>query len=190
MSNILVGILGFAAFATVILSGLADIILAVTWMKRYFTSGVLIFIRHISLETYHSNIPPAALLDESSSWMGAFTFKQLDMNKYGFRRKFLSFAPQPIMHGLIIFDAKNKRVTVKGYLDWFMFSLSIILFILVPFMWLIGGMSFTEFSPLLVLGYVVFFGLLIGILYWIDFYRLTRIGKMAAELWSNKYVEG
>jgi hypothetical protein len=64
MSDKLTGILGFIAFASIILSGLADIILPVTWTKWYFASGALLFSQSVSIKERHTTIPPAALFNK------------------------------------------------------------------------------------------------------------------------------
>jgi hypothetical protein len=194
MSNAIEQILGFTIFFTMMLSVLADIILAVTWTKLYFTSGILLFSRHISIIEHHTNIPSCSLLNNRlySFWMGGFIFKELETNKYGFRRQFFSFAPKPIMHGLVIFDSENNRITVKGYLDWFIASFSIILLVLsliiAPAIWLIETVTVSKDFLFAAIGAIVFYGLIIGILYLIDYYRLEKIISVAVELWSRKHV--
>lgn len=191
MADTIAGILGLIAFASVILSGLVDSILSTRWAKVYFTSGVLLFAHNISIVARHTNIPSPSLLDTklSSYWMGGFIFEELYPNQYAFRQKFFSLAPRPMMHGLVTFDIENDQVTVKGYLDWFMVSFSIMWLILIPLAWLIGGTTFGEQNLLLpAIGYVAFYAFIFGLLYLIDFFRLMRIATVAAELWTRKYV--
>ena len=193
MSNSLAAILGLTGFAVMILSGLADLFLAITWAKPYLTSGVLLFTHHISIEERHTNLPPPSLLERklSSIWISVFVFKELEANQYAFRRNFLRLDWNPILHGLVIFDAENGRVTVKGYSDWFMITFLILFFVLFPFLWLMDGTGFTdELWVLRTLGYVFGCGLIVGIPYLLDRDRLTKVATIAAELWSRKYIRG
>jgi hypothetical protein len=199
MLDKLAGILGFIIFVSIILSGLADIILSVTWTKRYFTSGVLIFSQSTPISKRYTDIPSADFINKRlySFWIGGFTLKELDANTHGFRREFFSrrffrfrFNSNPMTHGVVIFDAHQNLVTVKGYLDWFMVT-CIAGLVVVPFMLLIAG---TVFAPKLalrasgyILGYILFSCLITGILYLIDYYRLKNILATAVELWSRKY---
>ena len=189
MSNTFTAILGGAAFAAVILSGLADLILAATWTKFYFTSGALVFWQQVSIESRHSNTPSPSLLEKrlSSCWMGSFAFKELQSNQYGFRQRFFSFTWNPVTHGLIMFDAENNLITVKGYLNWLVLSLTIFILIIVPLLWLITDITRTEFLNLFTTS-VIGCGLIFGIPYLIDRSRLTMIAATAAELWSRKHV--
>lgn len=194
MTDTIEGILGFTVFSALILSGLADIILAVTWTKIYFTSGLVLFSRHVPIGQHHTDIPSTSLLNSRlySFWMGGFIFRELDTNHYGFRRKFFSFAPRPMMHGLLIFDTENHKVVVKGYLDWFMVSFSFVFlvlpFIIAPVVWFIEDITYSPDFLLAVIGAVAFYGLIIGSLYLMDYSRLARITRVATELWSRKYV--
>jgi hypothetical protein len=189
MSNTFTAILGGTWFTAVIFSALADLLLAATWTKCYFTSGVLVFRQQVSIESRHSNTPSPSLLEKrlSSCWMGAFAFKELESNQYGFRQRFFSFTWNPVTHGLILFDAENNQVTVKGYLNWFVLSLTASLLVIMPFLWLMNGITRTEFLNLFITT-VIGCGLMFGILYIIDRSRLKMIATTTAELWSRKYM--
>ena len=186
----IVGILGFTAFASILLSALADTILSLLWAKRYFTFGVLLFSQSIAINARHTNIPSANLLNKRlySFLMGGFVFRELDTNTYGFRRKFFSFTPGTMLHGSIIFDFQQNLVVVKGYLNWSLVAFSIMWLLLVPLMWSILNVTFTERLLLLIIGSSSYYCLMMGILYLMDYYRLKNIVAVAAELWSRKYV--
>jgi len=190
MSNPFTAILAVTAFAAVILSGWAYLILAAEWTKFYFTSGALVFWQQVSIESRHSNTPSPSLLEKrlSSCWMGSFTFKELESNQYGFRQKFFSFTWNPVTHGLIVFDTENNLITVKGYLNWVVMSLMTFLLVIYPFLLLINGITRTEFLNLFTLC-VTACGLMFGIPYLMDRARLKIIAATAAELWSRKYVQ-
>jgi hypothetical protein len=182
-------ILGSTTFVAVILSALADLILAISWEKFYFTSGFLVFRQQVSIESRHSNTPSPSLLEKqlSSCWMGSFAFKELESNQYGFRQRFFSFTWNPVTHGLIMFDAENNQVTVKGYLNWYVLSFTAFVLVIIPFLWLINGITRTEFLSLFITN-VIGCGFIFGIPYLLDRFRLKMITVTAAELWSRKHV--
>ena len=189
MSNSFTAILGVTAIAAMIISACAELVLVATWTKLYFTSGVLIFRKQVSIELRHSNTPTPALLEKrlSSCWMGSFAFKELESNQYGFREKFFSFTWNPVTHGLIVFDTENNQITVKGYLNWQVFSTTIFLLVIFPLLSLINGITRTEFFGYFIMC-SIFCGLAFGLPYLMDRYRLRVIAATAAELWSRKYV--
>ena len=184
------GILSFITFASILLSALADSILSLIWAKGYFTSGVLLFSQSISVNARHTNIPSDDLLNKRlySFLMGGFVFRKLDENTHGFRRKFFSFSPKPMLHGSINFDFQQNLVVVKGYPDWFVVAFSTMWLLMVPITWLVEGVTFDKQLLLLAIGYAAFYGLIVGILYVMDYYRLKYILAVAVELWRRKYV--
>jgi hypothetical protein len=189
MTNIVEVILGLTVFS-VILSGLADTVLSATWAKSYFTSGLVVFSRCVSVELHHSNIPSSPLLNNkvNSFRMGGLIFRELDENKYGFRRKFFTFAPRTMMHGSLGFDSENNLVIVKGYADWVVIALSVMFIIIFPLLWFIGGPR-TKDVFLQLSCFVLFYSFITGISFLIDYYRLRTITRIASELWSRKYVK-
>lgn len=190
MTNIVEGILGFTVFS-VMISGLADTILSVKWVKPYFTSGLVVFSRCVPVDIHHSNIPSSSLLNNKvhSFSMGGLIFRELDANKYGFRGKFFSFAPRTMMHGLLVFDSENNLVIVKGYADWSVIALSVMFIIIFPLLWLIGGGPHTKDAFLQIMCVASFYAFMTGISFLIDYYRLRTITKIASELWTRKYVK-
>jgi hypothetical protein len=190
MADTIENILGFAIFSTMLFSVFADLILSAIWAKIYFTWGLVVFSRRISVEFHHTNIPSATLLNGKlySFWMGGYIFRELDTNKYGFRHKFFSFAPRPMLHGLLTFDPENHVVSVKGYPAWFMVAFSIMWLFILPLAWLIQGAPVTQDVLLLLVGVMAFYGLITAILYLMDYYRLVRIIRVATDLWTRKYV--
>lgn len=188
MSNPSAIIFGIA-FVAVILSGYADLILGIAWTKFYFTSGVLVFRQKVPIELRYSNIPAPSLFEKrlSSCWMGSFTFKELGLNQYGFRQKLFSFTLNPVTHGLIIFDTENNQITVEGYLNWLVLSLTILLLVVFPFLSFINGISYDEFINLL-FTCVIGWSLLFGIPFLFDRSRLRIITETAVELWTRKYA--
>ena len=188
MSNLSTIIFGIAIIA-VIFSGYADLIFGVSWRKFYFASGVLVFRQQVSIESRYSNIPAPYLFEKrlSSCWMGSFAFKELGLNQYGFRQKLFSFTLNPVTHGLIIFDTENNQITVEGYLNWLVLSLTILLLVVFPSLSLINNISRDEFINLL-FNCVIGWSLLFGIPFLFDRSRLKIITETAVELWTRKYA--
>ena len=176
------------AFVAVIVSGIADLILGLTWTKVYFTSGILVYQQKISIESRYSNIPAPSLFEKrlSSCWMGSFTFKELELNQYGFRQKLFSFTLNPVTHGLIIFDTENNQISVNGYLNWLVFSLTVLLLFVFPFLSFINDVARDEFINLLSYCFIGW-SLLFGIPLLVDRSRLRIICEIGVELWSRKY---
>ena len=184
-STIIFGI----AFVAVIFSGYADLILGSSWKKFYFMSGVRVFRKQISIESRYSNIPTPSLFEKrlSSCLMGSFTFKELAPNQYGFRQKLFSFTLNHVTHGLITFDTEDNQITVEGYLNWLVLSITILLLVIFPSLSFIYSISRDEFTNLLftcVFGWSLMFG--IPILF--DLSRLKIITEIAVELWTRKYA--
>jgi len=192
MASTVEGILGSAIFLALIVSGLADFIFSATWAKFYFTSGLLVFSRYVPIEVHHSNTPSISLMNTrlNSFWMSGFIFRELETNHYGFRVKFFSFAPRPMMHGQVVFDAEHNRIVVEGYLDWFMIFFTAMWLLFVPLIGLSEGWDFTTNVLPLEVGLVIFFGFITGLLYLMDYYRLGKITDISAELWARRYVSG
>ena len=190
MADTIENILGFAIFSIMLFSIFADLILSVTWVKLYFTWGLVVFSRHISVELHHTNIPSATLLNNKlySFWIGGYIFKELDTHKYGFRHKFFSFSPKPMLHGLLSFDPENHIVSVKGYPAWFMIAFTVMWLFFLPLVWLIQGAPFTQDVLILLVGVMAFYGLITALLYLMDYYRLVRIARGAVDLWTRKHV--
>ncbi len=93
-----------------------------------------------------------------------------------------------MLHGLVFFDAENNRLIVRGYLDWFVASFSSLFLIVVPIMWLFQGFTL-NFNMLLFTAWpVAFYGLILGLMYLIDYYRLVKITNVSVDLWSRKYT--
>jgi hypothetical protein len=189
MTNTFTAILGITAFAVMILSGLAELMVAASWTKFYFTSGILVFRQQVAIESRHSNTPSPFLLEKrlSSCWMGSFAFKELEADQYGFRQRFFSFTLNPVTHGLVQFDTDNNRITVKGYLNWNVLSVVVFLLVITPFLWLFNGMTRTKFLDYFTIC-VIFCGLGFGVPCLLDRSRLKIIAATAAEFWSRKYV--
>jgi hypothetical protein len=184
----------FSLFGLLILSLLADIFCAVTWNKTYFTSGLMIFVKRIPVNRRHTNIPHSSLFEEMfhSNWVSSFTFKELDGSTYGFREKMLQFRLMrytPVMHGLLTFDTDSGQVIVKGFANWYALAFSLI-WLGMPVLFLILNWSIKSitFSLLTALGAIVSLSLIMGILYWTQSSRFSKVASFAAKSWARKYV--
>ncbi len=194
MVNNIEDFIGFSFFGLVIVSLLADTFCALTWNTRYFTSGWMIFVKRVPVSHWHTNIPHPSLFERKfhSDWVAQFTFKEADQLSYGFRenlRQFRWFRYTPLMHGLLTFDTDNGQVVVKGFANWYalIFSLMwvgmLVLFLI--FSWSIENILF---YLLIFLGAIAFFTFVMGILYWIQASRFSKVASFAAESWVRKYV--
>ena len=187
-------IIGLSLFGLLIVSLLLDAFCATTWNKSYFTSGLMVYIKHIPVNYWHSNLPDTSLFEKvfHSEIVASLTFKEIDVFSYGFREKMAQFRLvrySPIMHGLITFDTVNGQVTVTGYANWYALVFS--------FLWLgmltvfsVGSWSYGNigFSLLIFIGAFAFFSLVMGILYWIQSSRFSKVAQFAAQTWARKYM--
>jgi hypothetical protein len=187
-------IIGFSAFGLVIASLLADAFCSLTWNKMYFTSGLRLFVKRISVFRWHTNIPDRSRLEIMfhSDWLPSFSFKEINELSYGFHEtkfqfRFIGYAP--LMHGLLTFDTDDGQVVVTGFANWYPLAFSLIWWgVLISFVtanWSIEGRSF---YLLILLGATLFFILLMGLLYWIQSSRFSKVASYAAEAWKRKYV--
>jgi len=174
-------------FGAIVISWLVETVLSATWNKTYFTTGIPIFVMRIPVELRHSNIPSVRQLEDRfySSWASSLVFKEIDLYAYGFREKYFEFrlvGYSPVMHGVLVFDRNSNEVVVKGFANWSMLSFSLI--------WLSGVIAgaFSSF-PLIALGFILFFVLLMGLLYGIQYYRFSNVATFSAETWSRKYTK-
>ena len=60
--------------------------------------------------------------------------------------------------------------------------------IVAPVVWLIDDVTADPDFLRIAVAAVAFLGLVFGILYLMDYYRLARITSVAAELWARKYI--
>ena len=174
-------------------SWLVDTILSATWNKAYFTFGIPIFVKRIPVALQHSNIPSVRQLEARfySTWTSSLVFKEIDLHTYGFREKFFEFRLArhlAIMHGILVFDRNNGEVVVKGFVNWFILSISLIWLSSVLYEFVFFMNSF-PFFPLIALGFILFFIVLMGLLYLTQYYQFSKVAAFAAETWCRKYIK-
>ena len=192
MANEFLTTLGGVFSSVLILSLLVEPILSGTWNKMYFTSGLPIFVKRISVGLRQTNIPLASRFEEQfqSGWQGSLVFREIEPSTYGFREKFFQFQfgrITPLMHGYLFFDNINNQVVVKGFANWTILWFSLIcLSIAGP----IAIMSFPEFSlvTLIALGSITFLCLFTGVLYWIQYDCFSKVATFAAQEWKRRYT--
>jgi hypothetical protein len=187
------GILGSLVVGALPIIWVAELILSARWHRKYFASGVPIFVFRIPVQAHHTNVPSCLLLENNFKSSGfirntSLLFKELDTNTIGFRESLLQLGRDySIMHGLLIFDAKNSQVIVKGFLDWTFLYFSLLWIIGGPLIWLLGFISLGEPIWLVALGYSMIF-IIIGIFCLIDYFRFSKVARFAAQAWSRQYA--
>ncbi len=194
MTDDFFNIISSSLFGLLMMSLLVDVFCALTWNKTYFTSGLTIFVKRMPVDHWHTNIPQPSLFETMfhSDWASSFTFKEVDRLSYAFRENIFQFRLMrytPVMHGLLTFDSDNGQVIVKGFVNWYAFSFSLV-WIAMLILFTISMLSYATimFSILIVLGAILALTLVMGILYTIQSSRFTKIASFAAESWARKYV--
>ncbi len=163
-------------------SVIGDIVLYATWNKTFFTSGLLIFVTRVPVNNLNIIIPTSSLLEAEyrSGVSVPLVFKEINNHMFGFREKL--FAPgylrsSSLMHGLLIFDKANSEVVVKGFANWDLLGLILIL---------IFGLIFYYNEPILMIGLICFIILISGMHYFKQKRRFSSVATYAAQLWSRK----
>ena len=194
MNNNIEAFIGFSFLGLFIVSLLAETFCTLTWNKAYFTSGWMIFVKRIPVSHWHTNIPPASLFENKfhSDVVSSLTFREIDTLSFGFREKLVQFRLirySPVMHGLLVFDTDNGQVIVKGFANWDALAFAVMwLGMLVLFLIFNWSMEMITFYLLIVLGAIAFFSLVMGLLYWTQSSRFSKVASFAAESWARKYV--
>lgn len=185
MSNEQSEILGNIVFAALWISLFADLVLRAGWNKLYFTLGVPIFIMRVPVKNQYQGVPYQYFLEEEfdSMWFASLAFKAVDSRSYGFRERY--FQPRflkyiPVMHGLIIFEQDKNRVVVKGMANWFL-------------LWLVLYFSLSQFNllqdfPIDIAGPHLLIIMVFVILYLVQSWIFSKVGRFAADLCSSKYA--
>jgi hypothetical protein len=194
VTNNIDNIIGISAFGLLIASLLVDGFCSRTWNTWYFTSGLKLFIKQIPVNHWHTTVPHRSRLEmmSNSVWLPSFTFKELGKLSYGFREtsyQFRLIGYAPLMHGRLTFDTFNGQVIVTGFANWYPLAFSFVWWgIHISFVisnWANGSRSF---YLLIVLGASLFFTFLMGLSYWIQSSRFSKIASHAAEAWTRQYM--
>ncbi len=170
---------------TFLISLFADVVLRAAWSKMYYTLGIPIFIKRISVKSQYPEIPSESLLEDKfqPEWI-PLTFKQIGSHICGFREKYYTHGRLgyfAIMHGVLVFERKNKQVVVKGIANW------VAIWLILYFSSVLLN-SPTTF-PLQITGPALFIILVIAVSYSIQFARFSKVGNFAAESWTKKHLQ-
>ena len=202
MTRELTNIIGIFIVSAFFLSLLADIIFTYTWNKTYFTSGLMIFIKRIPATPYTNvpfrqsrmNIPDKSLFEKrfrsDSDWLSSLTFMEIDACSYGFHGKLfeLKMRQSSIMHGVVIFDADNNQVVVKGFADWSVLVFGLVwstvsIFFLIHTLFV--SSEIVLFDVLFPLGAIFIFTLIVVFSYLLQSSRFSKIALFAVQVWSR-----
>jgi hypothetical protein len=175
-------------------SALTDLILELSWNKRYFTSGLPIFVRRIPVSRWHTNIPSQALLEKKfhSDVIASIVFRQFNAYSYIFRERLFQFRwirTPDLMHGWLMFDHFKGEVIVIGFINFSAIAFCIIWlgFQLVGIIPIILGRQpiSSLWMPVFASTMFILFSIL---MYEIQAARFSIVADFAAESWARKYV--
>jgi len=159
---------------------LVETLVRVTWNSWYFTKGLPILVLRVSIVPQQNNIPSPIQLDANfkSVWVSSLVFREIEPNAYGFREELgiQFFRYPPVMHGMLFSDRNNNQVVVKGLMSWFSICISLVLL----------GYLIQNPEPIIILTTLFLFVLLIGIPYWIQYYRFSKVIEYAAQMWTRE----
>jgi hypothetical protein len=157
--------------------GIIESIFYAKWSPPYFRNGLPVFKKHFAANSFSPEPPPAYELEDRfrSKITNSIVFKEISSTEYAFRYKLFEFGFRirygpTIMRGLILWNFDERRVTVKGYINWTTF-----LFCVLIVVGSIGAGSPAILIPLLFL----------GLFYGVEALRFSEVGKFAAECWSK-----
>ena len=159
-------------FLVIFLIAIAELIANVTWMRFYFTTGILLFKKSVRVSE-----PPNLYIHRlnkqfSGGFWPPFCFKEMSSHEIAFRETFFSFRflnYTPVMHGLIRYDETTSELQVVGFANWLV-PLFVALFI--AFTWYPRSLGAGIAS---VIGLILFPGGLVVLLYMIQFKRFAGV---------------
>jgi len=172
---------------------LIETILSATWNKAYFKFGIPVFIKNITVVPHHTNIPNRLLFENKfrTKWFELYPplfFREIENNVYGFRGSLIGLRNGSGIFGVVIFDAENDLVTVKGNLSWGMVVFLLFWLIVLPFTYLLGAFGLYEPLWLIALGYFGVLFINLGIFYFFEYVIFSAIGEFAALSWKRQYA--
>lgn len=153
-----------------------EIGLILTINRRYFSLGVPLYRRRVSLHQTTSLRPSPEILASrlSKSVYVPFLFRQFSGTEYGFREGFGSFfkiSYPPIMRGFLTFDSASQEVMATGYANLWMCAL--LLYMAKQFL----HPRDPEMS--------IFFVLFVALCFGLQVRRFRRVAEVAGEEWAN-----
>lgn len=196
----------FSDFSEIILSAIAgllfillmstifDLYFMITGNKVYYTNGVLMFVKRVSVNHHYSITPQQIILEKKfhSRTTSSFIFTEINSFSYGFHQEIIPFprwrSIPNVMHGSIIFDTKNNQVVVKGFANYSTLA--------IYFAWLImtalkifQDKSLAIYTPPLVpVMTIMILVFLFWLMYLIQSARLEEIATFAAQSWERKHM--
>jgi hypothetical protein len=155
-------------FILLIAVGAVEVFLSSQWYEGYVRSGLIIFRQRIPLVGAHWNLSIPSLEDVFDTYLvPGILFHRIGAEEFAFREKIITlslFSYTPLMHGLASLNHAERCVLVEGRLNWFVFTMCVLVVASVPF-W--------EFVP--------FFAALLVLLYAIQAYRYRHICQVIAS---------
>jgi len=165
------------AMPLIILSGVIEFILSGTWNGTYFRRGIPIFKRK-----YFAASPLQKPKGSELQLLLAGKFPQkvlvneFSPSEYGFRYTFfhLGQGPIPVMHGMLNWDESAHLVTVTGFANWSVITVTVLLS-----------------SMLLVMPVSLFLLAIAGFLimgswlYYSDSKTFKLVGEIASKSWES-----
>jgi len=163
--NSLVANVGFILLVAV---GAVEVFLSSQWYAGYVRSELVIFRQRIPLAGTHWNrLTPILDAEFDTNLVPGILFHRIGAGELAFREKLITlslFTYTPLMHGLASINHADRCVVVEGRLNWFVFTMCVLVVASVPF-W--------EFVP--------FFAALLVLLYAIQAYRYRHICQVIAS---------
>ena len=184
MSRELSNSLGTIALIALAILALAEMGLTTTWNKLYFMFGLPIFVKKIPVKNHRAEIPPKHIFETRFRSNGStpIVFGEIGANGYGFCEEMLRFSKfglryTPVMHGWLVFDDANHQVVVKGFANWYILGFSLLWFGM-----LTSGL-FNSLSTAIPFG--LFFIVIVGVIYAIQYSRFSKVAAVAAQAWQH-----
>ena len=175
-----------------ITASLTEMILSATWNKIYFTFGIPIVVKKISVSFHHTNTPDCFIFEKKfkSNWFDlhpSLFFREVEKGIYGFRGALIGLRRGSGIYGVLIFDSKNNLVTVKGYMNWSALCFFLMWFVGPPSFYLFGNYAFSE---ALYFGAIIYGILLVnlGFYYFYEYVIFSAIAEFAALSWRRNYI--
>ena len=123
-------------FTFVLAAAIAEIILSARWSRLYFSCGITILQRIITIKSKATRLPDAAQIEAalpSSGGRAPMLVRYITNDCIVFREKLfhLGIGYSPVMRGLITRNPGTGEIRVRGLLNWYvlLFSSSFLFFI-------------------------------------------------------------
>ena len=162
-----------------ICSVIIEIILSVSWVPGYFSSGIAIYVRKIKIAPGEGRLPTAKELESALSTLkGApLLVREIGKDRFAFREKLFYCGAggySPVMRGYLVVRPEKNELEVRGYLNWYLFFFSIcLLFFLVT--------TPTKPAALII---TCCFLVLVSYIYLIQKKRFMEVDDMVRQLWK------